>query len=148
MKPLKVLLVEDNDADVELTRETLEGSRLDVELSVACDGIEAIDFLRGQSAAPYSDAPDLILLDLNLPRVDGREVLVTIKADHRLKTIPVVVLTSSDAESDIVSSYRLGANCYITKPNDFSAYQRVVEALEGFWFSVVKLPTSAARLDG
>lgn len=140
MKPIKVLLVEDNDADVDLTRETFESSTLNVELTVASDGVEAIDILTGRRSSRASERPDLILLDLNLPKVDGRQVLLAIKDDRELKKIPVVVLTSSDAESDVLTSYQLGANCFITKPGDFRAYQDVVQALEGFWFAIATLP--------
>jgi CheY-like chemotaxis protein len=140
MKPIKVLLVEDNDADVDLTRETFESSALNVELMVASDGVEAIDILTGRRASQAGERPDLILLDLNLPKVDGRQVLLAIKDDRELKNIPVVVLTSSDAETDVLTSYQLGANCFITKPGDFRAYQDVVQALEGFWFAIATLP--------
>ncbi|MEN3974133.1 response regulator [Emcibacter sp. SYSU 3D8] len=140
MKPIQVLLVEDNEADVELTRETFLSSRLNVELSVAQDGVEAIDMLTGRTSTRRHVLPDLILLDLNLPKIDGRQVLSKIKHDRDLKQIPVVVLTSSDAESDVVTSYQLGANCFITKPDDFRKYQDVVQALEGFWFAVATLP--------
>jgi chemotaxis family two-component system response regulator Rcp1 len=145
MKPIKVLLVEDNEADVELTRETFEHSKLNVELVVAEDGVEAIDILTGRTDRYPAVRPDLILLDLNLPRVDGRQVLLTIKDDRELKKIPVVVLTSSDAESDVVASYQLGANCFITKPGDFRKYQDVVQALEGFWFAIATLPNASAE---
>ncbi len=145
MKPIKVLLVEDNEADVELTRETFEHSKLNVELVVAEDGVEAIDILTGRTDRHPAVRPDLILLDLNLPRVDGRQVLLTIKDDRELKKIPVVVLTSSDAESDVVASYQLGANCFITKPGDFRKYQDVVQALEGFWFAIATLPNASAE---
>ncbi len=143
MKPIKVLLVEDNEADVDLTRETFEHSKLNVELTVAEDGVEAIDILTGRNEVQPRIRPDLILLDLNLPRVDGRQVLLTIKDDRELKKIPVVVLTSSDAESDVVASYQLGANCFITKPGDFRKYQDVVQALEGFWFAIATLPNAS-----
>ncbi|MEN3950897.1 response regulator [Iodidimonas sp. SYSU 1G8] len=146
MKPVKVLLVEDNDADVDLTRETFEASRLNVDLTVASDGVEAIEILTRRGVGGGDGRPDLILLDLNLPKVDGRQVLVAIKDDFDLKKIPVVVLTSSDAESDVLASYQLGANCFITKPGDLKAFQNVVQALEGFWFAVATLPTGAAEM--
>jgi chemotaxis family two-component system response regulator Rcp1 len=146
MKPIKVLLVEDNDADVDLTRETFESSALNVELTVASDGVEAIDILTGRTSTRTAVRPDLILLDLNLPKVDGRQVLLAIKDDRDLKNIPVVVLTSSDAESDVLTSYQLGANCFITKPGDFKAYQDVVQALEGFWFAIATLPKGSSEL--
>lgn len=137
---IEILLVEDNPADVDLTRETMELCKIVNNLNVVHDGVEALQFLRRQ--APYTDAPrpDLVLLDLNLPRKDGREVLREVKSDPQLKTIPVVVLTSSEAERDIVKTYSLGANCYITKPVDLDQFSRVVEAIENFWFMVVKLP--------
>lgn len=146
MKPVKVLLVEDNDADVDLTRETFEASRLSVDLTVASDGVEAIEILTRRGVGGGDGRPDLILLDLNLPKVDGRQVLVAIKDDFDLKQIPVVVLTSSDAESDVLASYQLGANCFITKPGDLKAFQNVVQALEGFWFAVATLPTGATEM--
>jgi CheY-like chemotaxis protein len=145
MKPIKVLLVEDNHADVDLTRETFESSALNVELTVASDGVEAIDILTGRKSSQRAARPDLILLDLNLPKVDGRQVLLAIKDDRDLKKIPVVVLTSSDAESDVLTSYQLGANCFITKPGDFKAYQDVVQALEGFWFAIATLPKGSSE---
>lgn len=148
MKPIQVLLVEDNEADVELTRETFEHSKLNVELTVAQDGVEAIDYLTGRKSARRAPRPDLILLDLNLPKVDGRQVLSTIKDDSELKKIPVVVLTSSDAEADVAASYQLGANCFITKPGDFRKYQDVVHALEGFWFAVATLPKVSGDISG
>ncbi len=138
--PVKILLVEDNVADARLTKESLKECKVLNELFVVSDGIEAIQFL--SKAGKYSDAPrpDLILLDLNLPRKDGREVLSVIKNDQELKTIPVVVLTSSGAERDIAQSYDLHANCYITKPLDLDEFSEVVKAIDGFWFSIVKLP--------
>ncbi len=148
MKLIRILLVEDNEADVELTREAFERSDLNVELSVAQDGVEAIDILTGRRAMPRAARPDLILLDLNLPKVDGRQVLSKIKDDSELKRIPVVVLTSSDAEADVTASYQLGANCFITKPGDFREYQDVVRALEGFWFAVATLPKASNDLAG
>ena len=146
MKPIQVLLVEDNEADVELTRETFEGSKLNVELTVATDGVEAMEYLSGRKVMNRGERPDLILLDLNLPKVDGRQVLTKIKDDDALKKIPVVVLTSSDAEADVCASYQLGANCFITKPGDFRKYQDVVQALEGFWFAVATLPKASSEM--
>ncbi|ODN69768.1 response regulator [Methylobrevis pamukkalensis] len=139
-QPIQVLLVEDNPADADLTRETLETSKLHIELSVARDGVEALDHLRRAPGYDGMPRPDLILLDLNLPRMDGRQLLAEIRADDALQSIPVVVLTSSEAERDIAESYRLGANCYVIKPVDLKAFQTIVEAVEGFWFTVVKLP--------
>lgn len=140
MRPIEVLLVEDNDADVDLTRETLEPSPIRLKLSVATDGIEALDFLHGRGGCAQTSRPDLILLDLNLPRKNGWEVLLDIKDDPNLRLIPVVVLTSSDAEADVVRSYDLGANCYVTKPGNLRAFQETVRALERFWFTTVRLP--------
>lgn len=146
MKLIRILLVEDNEADVELTREAFGRSNLNVELSVAQDGVEAIDVLTGRKTAQRAVRPDLILLDLNLPKVDGRQVLSRIKRDSELKTIPVVVLSSSDAETDVSASYQLGANSFITKPGDFREYQNVVRALECFWFAVATLPKASNEL--
>ena len=142
--PIHVLLVEDNPADADLTRETLETSKLRLELSVAMDGIEAMRFLRREGEHVAAPRPDLILLDLNLPKKDGRQILIEIKADSQFRRIPVVILTSSDAERDVAQSYALGANCYVTKPVDLKAFQAIVQAVEDFWFTVVKLPSSVA----
>ncbi|MFA5963329.1 MAG: response regulator [Sphingomonas sp.] len=138
--PIRVLLVEDNEADAYLTRETLESGKLHVEIAIASDGVEACDYLLRRP--PYGDIalPDLILLDLNLPRLDGRQVLEELRRHEKLGTIPVVILTSSDAERDIAQSYELGANCYVTKPVGLDAFQSIVRAVEDFWFTVVKLP--------
>lgn len=140
MKPIEILLVEDNPGDARLTREALAQSKVRNNLHHARDGEEAIAFLRRES--PFGDAPqpDLILLDLNLPKRDGREVLEEVKSDPRLMHIPVVILTSSQAEEDILRSYRLHANCFITKPVDFEQLTRVVQGIEQFWFTLVKLP--------
>jgi two-component system, chemotaxis family, response regulator Rcp1 len=140
MKPIEILLVEDNPGDARLTREALAQSKVKNNLSYARDGEEAIAFLRREP--PFSDAPtpDLVLLDLNLPRRDGREVLEDIKKDPKLRHIPVVILTSSQAEEDILRSYRLHANCFITKPVDFEQLTKVVHGIEQFWFTLVKLP--------
>lgn len=137
---IEILLVEDNPADVELTRETLDDAKIYNRLHVVSDGVEAMQFLRCEG--PYADAvkPDLILLDLNLPRKDGREVLLELKNDPELRVIPVVVLTSSDAEKDVLRSYDLGANCYVTKPVDLDQFGKVVRSIEDFWFMLVKLP--------
>jgi chemotaxis family two-component system response regulator Rcp1 len=135
-----VLLVEDNPADVDLARESLEGGKLALELSVVADGLQALDFLRRRGAHASAPRPDLILLDLNLPMKDGREVLAEIKQDDDLKLIPVVVLTSSEAETDVAKTYALGANCYVTKPVGFKAFQEIVRSIESFWFAIVKLP--------
>ncbi len=140
IKLADILLVEDNPGDVRLAKEALKDSKLLNKLYQVSDGIEAIAFLRQQGE--YSDAPrpDLVLLDLNLPRKGGREVLAEIKADETLKRIPVVILTISRAEEDILKSYNLHANCYISKPFDMEQFIKVVKSIEDFWFSIVKLP--------
>ena len=138
--PVEILLVEDNPADVRLTREALSSERLWNNLGVAKDGVEAMAYLRREGRFAAAARPDLILLDLNLPKKDGREVLAEIKADANLKLIPVVVLTTSDAEEDILRSYGLHANCYITKPVDLRQFMKVVKSIEDFWLAIVKLP--------
>ena len=143
MKPIEILLVEDNIGDVRLTEEALKESSLIVNLSVARDGMEAMEFLRGHGNPGSAVAPDLILLDLNLPRKDGREVLQEIKNDAELRRIPVVVLTTSEAEADVVATYGLHANCYINKPVDMDQFIKIVQMLEEFWFTIVKLPPRA-----
>jgi chemotaxis family two-component system response regulator Rcp1 len=137
---IEILLVEDNPADVDLTQETLAYAKIRNRLHVVNDGDDALAFLRRQGRYSEAIRPDLILLDLNLPRKDGREVLAELKADPELRSIPVVVLTSSDAEKDVVRSYDLGANCYVTKPVDLDQFANVVRTIEDFWFVVVKLP--------
>jgi two-component system, chemotaxis family, response regulator Rcp1 len=139
-RPIRVLLIEDNPGDVDLIRETLESSKLLLNISVVVDGEQALDYLLRRGGHSEAEIPDLILMDLNLPKVDGRAVLAQIKRHEPLHGVPVVILTSSDAESDVVQSYGLGANCYITKPVGLAAFQSIVKAIEGFWFSVVKLP--------
>ena len=143
MSRIRVLLVEDNPGDVDLTRETLENSRPNLEISVAVDGVEAMNMLRGRGKHSAMMRPDVILLDLNLPKKDGRQILSEIKEDAELRHIPVVILTSSDAERDIAQSYAIGANCYVTKPVDLRAFQSVLGAVKTFWFDVVKLPVRA-----
>jgi two-component system, chemotaxis family, response regulator Rcp1 len=140
VEPIHILLVDDDPADVRLTQEALKEHKVFCETAVAGDGIEALAYLRREG--PYSDVtrPDIILLDLNMPRKDGREVLKEIKADPQLRRIPVVILTTSQADQDILHSYDLGANCYITKPVDLEQLTTVVQAIENFWFTVVKLP--------
>ena len=140
VKPIEILLVEDNEADVRLTREALKENKVANELHVVGDGEEAIAFLRQQGKYAEESRPDLILLDLNLPKKDGREVLAEIKADDDLKRIPVVVLSISKAEEDILKTYNLHANCFITKPIDLEQFVIVVQSIEDFWLSVVKLP--------
>jgi two-component system, chemotaxis family, response regulator Rcp1 len=141
---IQVLLVEDNPGDVRLTKEALKEGKLLNQLTVVGDGVEALSFLRKEGK--YADAvqPELILLDLNLPKKDGREVLAEIKADPKLRRIPVVVLTTSSAEEDILKIYDLHANCYITKPVDLEQFMGVVKSIEDFWVSVVKLPSHEA----
>jgi two-component system, chemotaxis family, response regulator Rcp1 len=140
-KPIEILLVEDNPADVRLTQEALKEGKVRNNLHVARDGIEAIEYLRRLGKWASSPRPDLILLDLNLPRKDGREVLFEIKNDPDLKAIPVVVLTTSSAEQDIFKSYKLHANCYITKPVDLEQFVQVVKSIDDFWLTVVRLPS-------
>ena len=141
-KPVEVLLVEDNPGDVRLTLEALKDGKVNNHLSVVEDGVEALAFLRREGKYADASRPDLILLDLNLPKKDGREVLAEIKTDEDLKRIPVVVLTTSKAEEDILKTYNLHANCYITKPVDFDQFVIVVRLIEDFWFTIVKLPRS------
>jgi two-component system response regulator len=138
----EVLLIEDDPGDVELTQAALAKSKLKINLNVVNDGEEALAYLRREGQ--YTDAvrPNLILLDLNLPGLSGLEVLSSIKRDQRLKLIPVVVLTTSDAETDIVESYQLGANCYVTKPLGLKDFAKIVNSIEDFWFTVVQLPSS------
>ena len=138
--PIEILLVEDNPADVRLTVEVLKETKVRNTLTVASDGIEALDLLRRIGRYTHAVRPDLILLDLNLPRKDGRQVLAEIKADLDLRRIPVVILTSSKAEEDIVKSYNLYANCYVTKPVDLEQFVKVVKSIEDFWLTIVKLP--------
>lgn len=142
-RPIEILLVEDSPGDVRLTKEALGEGKIHNRLHVVNDGVEAMSFLRQAGEYAGVPLPDLILLDLNMPRKDGREVLAEIKADQRLMHIPVVVLTTSDAERDILKSYKLHANCYITKPVDFEQFIGVVRSIEDFWLTVVKLPTTA-----
>ncbi len=137
---IEVLLVEDNPGDVRLTREALRDGKVHNNLSVAPDGVEALAFLRREGKYADAPRPDLILLDLNLPKKDGREVLEEVKADPSLRNIPVVILTSSEAERDIAQAYALHANCYVTKPVDLDQFIHVVRSIEDFWFTIVKLP--------
>lgn len=139
-KPVDILLVEDSPTDVLLAQEALETAKVLNHLHVAIDGVEAMQYLRREPPYEKATRPDLILLDLNLPRKDGREVLAEIKVDPVLKTIPVVVLTTSKAEEDILRAYGLHANCYVTKPVDFDQFSQVVKAIENFWFTIVSLP--------
>jgi two-component system, chemotaxis family, response regulator Rcp1 len=140
MAPIEILLVEDNPGDVRLTQEALRDSKLHNRLSVVEDGVEALAFLRREGHYNDSPRPDIILLDLNLPRKSGREVLEEIKQDEVLKRIPVVVLTTSEDERDVMASYNLHANCYITKPVDLSQFITIVRNIKEFWFTIVRLP--------
>ena len=139
-RPVEILLVEDNPGDVRLTREALKDAKVLNNLYVADDGFEALAFLKREGEYLNAIRPDLILLDLNLPKKDGREVLAEIKADPGLRQIPVVILTTSKAEEDVLKTYDLHANCYITKPVDLEKFIEVISAIEDFWLSIVKLP--------
>ncbi len=139
-RPVEILLVEDNEGDIGLVEEVFEEDRINNNLSITEDGEEAMEFLKREGKYENAPRPDLILLDLNLPKKDGREVLKEIKADDNLRKIPVVVLTTSKAEKDIVKSYDLHANSYITKPVDFNQFIKVIRSIEDFWLEVVKLP--------
>ena len=138
--PVEILLVEDNPADVRLTREALKEGKVYNNLHWAKDGVEALEFLRRQGKHAAAPRPDIILLDLNLPKKDGREVLQDIKKDDKLKRIPVVILTTSKAEEDVLKSYNLHANCYVTKPVDLEQFIVVVKSIDMFWLTVVTLP--------
>jgi two-component system, chemotaxis family, response regulator Rcp1 len=137
---LQVLLVEDSPGDVRLTMEAFRAATVSVRLHVAADGAEAMDFLNHQGIHVDAPRPDLILLDLNLPKMDGREVLTRIKGDENLKLIPTVILTTSDAEVDILKSYQLQANCYLSKPVQLDAFESLVRSINDFWLTKVKLP--------
>jgi CheY-like chemotaxis protein len=141
---INILMVEDNPGDARLTQEVLKESKLSNRLYHCKDGVEAMAFLRRQGEYADVPTPDIILLDLNLPRMDGREVLAEMKEDPALKCIPVVVLTTSEAENDILRSYELHANCYITKPVDLDKFIQIVHGIEEFWLTVVKLPARVA----
>ncbi len=145
LSPIEILLVEDSPADVRLTREALKEEKLHMNLNVVGDGVEAMQFLRKEGKYAQAPRPDLILLDLNLPKKDGREVLQEIKADAWLKTIPTVVLTVSKAEEDVLKTYNLHANCYITKPLDLNQFSRVVKSIKEFWLTIVKLPPNGDK---
>lgn len=140
VRPIDILLVEDNPGDADLAREALEGSKINNKLFVVGDGDAAMDFLNRSNGYEEMPRPDLILLDLNLPKKDGREVLADIKSHMDLRRIPVVILTTSDAEEDVLKSYDLHANCYITKPIVLNQFVKVVQSIEDFWFSIVVLP--------
>jgi CheY-like chemotaxis protein len=145
VNPFHILLVEDNPGDIRLTQEALKTSKLQVELSIARDGVEVLSFLRKEGKFADAQPPDLILLDLNLPRKSGLEVLAEIKNDSELKNIPVVILTTSESEEDILRSYNLHANCYVTKPVDMHQFLKIVQQIEIFWFVIVKLPHANDR---
>jgi two-component system, chemotaxis family, response regulator Rcp1 len=145
VRPIDILLIEDSPADVRLTREALKEAKVLNALHVVADGIAALAFLRKQGRYAGSPRPDLILLDLNLPKKDGREVLAEVKEDEDLKRIPVVVLTTSRAEEDVVRTYNLHANAYVTKPVDLAQFLRVIRTLEEFWLAVVTLPPNDKR---
>jgi chemotaxis family two-component system response regulator Rcp1 len=138
--PIQVLLVEDSPGDVRLTQEAFRVANVTIKLHVASDGVEAMAFLRHEGVHIHAPRPDLILLDLNLPKMDGREVLAQIKDDESLKLIPTVILTTSDAEADIVKSYQLQANCYLSKPVQLDAFENLVKSINDFWLTKVKLP--------
>lgn len=138
--PIVVLLVEDSPGDVRLTQEAFRDANRSVHLHVSADGVEAMAFLRREGIHAKAPRPDLILLDLNLPKMDGREVLAQIKMDENLKTIPTVILTTSEAEVDIAKSYQLQANCYLSKPVQLDAFESLVKSINDFWLTKVKLP--------
>jgi two-component system, chemotaxis family, response regulator Rcp1 len=138
--PIDVLLVEDSPGDVRLTREAFREANRAIHLHVAADGVEAMAFLKREGINANAPRPDLILLDLNLPRMDGREVLAEIKGDPNLKTIPTIILTTSDSEADIVRSYQLQANCYLSKPVQLDAFENLVKSINDFWLTAARLP--------
>ena len=140
LRAIEILMVEDNPGDVRLTREALKGGKVLNQLHVVEDGVAALDFLYRRNPHQEAPRPDVILLDLNLPKMDGREVLARIKSDDTLRLIPVVVLTTSQAEEDVLRAYQLNANCYVTKPVDLHQFNRIVQVIEEFWFTVVSLP--------
>ena len=141
-RPAEILLVEDNPGDVVLTKEAFAEAKISNNITVAKDGEEALDYLFKRNGYENATTPDLILLDLNMPKKDGREVLAEIKADENLKRVPVVILTSSQSEQDVAKTYDLHANCYVLKPIDLTKFANIVSAVENFWFSVVVLPPS------
>src|SRR6202790_5660962 len=143
--PLHVLLVEDSPGDVRLTREAFRDANSSIHLHVASDGVEAMAFLRHEGVHAHAPRPDIILLDLNLPKMDGREVLAHIKEDDSLKTIPTIILTTSDAEADIAKCYQLQANCYLSKPGQLDAFESLMNSINDFWLTKVKLPKQSQR---
>jgi CheY-like chemotaxis protein len=144
-QPIEILLVEDSPSDTELTQEALREAKVRNHLSTVEDGVQAMSFLRRSGVYKGAPKPDVIMLDLNLPRKDGREVLAEIKQDPELKTIPVVVLTTSQAEQDVLRAYHLHANCYITKPVDFEQFLQAIRSIESFWLMLVTLPPRGLR---
>jgi CheY-like chemotaxis protein len=140
MQPIEILLVEDNPGDVRLTREALKDAKVANTLHVVEDGAAALDYLYRRGQYAHAVRPHLVLLDLNLPKKNGREVLAEVKSDDRLKAIPVVILTTSQAEEDVLRAYNLHANCYITKPVDFTQFTNIVKTIEDFWLTIVTLP--------
>jgi chemotaxis family two-component system response regulator Rcp1 len=142
-RPMEVLLVEDSPGDVRLTQEAFRDANTSIRLHVAPDGVEAMAFLRREGIHADAPRPDIILLDLNLPKMDGREVLAHIKEDASLKTIPTVILTTSESEADIVKSYQLHANCYLSKPVQLDSFEGLVKSINGFWLTDVKLPPNS-----
>jgi chemotaxis family two-component system response regulator Rcp1 len=141
-RPVEFLLAEDNPGDVRLTKEALRESKISNNLNVVPDGVEAMAFLRREGKYFEAPRPDVILLDLNLPKKDGREVLAEVKADPNLRLIPVVIITSSEAEQDVLKTYELHANCYVTKPVDLEQFIKVIQSIETFWLTIVTLPSS------
>jgi len=141
--PINVLLVEDSPGDVRLTQEALREANRAIHLHVAVDGVEAMAFLKREGRYVRAPRPDLILLDLNLPKMDGREVLAAIKADEGLRTIPTIILTTSEAEADITKSYQLRANCFLSKPVELEAFESLVKSINDFWLTKAKLPHQA-----
>lgn len=142
---VKVLLVEDNIADIRITQEALKESKLQIDLNTVNDGVQALEYLRRQGNYKDADRPDLILLDLNMPRKDGRETLKEIKEDEDLRRIPVVILTVSKDEEDIIKTYNMHANCYIPKPVKLEQFMEIVKAIDSFWFAIVKLPPNGKK---
>ena len=144
-EPIEILLVEDNEPDLDLTMEALQSGKLRNRIHVARDGIEALEFLRRQGKHASAPRPHLVLLDLNMPRMDGREVLEEVAKDDKLRQLPIIVLTSSEADKDVLASYKLGCNSYIVKPVDFEGFCRVIQSMTGYWFTLVVLPQDDAR---
>lgn len=141
-RPVEILLVEDNPGDERLTREALKEGKVYNNFHWVKDGVEAMEFLRRQGRYKDAPRPDIVLLDLNLPKKDGREVLAEVKADPNLRLIPVVIITSSEAEQDVLKTYELHANCYVTKPVDLEQFIKVIQSIETFWLTIVTLPSS------